>query len=143
MVWSNETKKIVREKKIKKYGKGICEVCQISFDKLTSNHSVCSYKCHLIRQQIQRDTGDIKNRLLKTRFEIFKRDNFTCQYCGRNVKEDKIKLHVDHIIPLSKNGTWEKKNLTTACEECNIGKADILLNEYKIKKDNVIEVIIS
>ena len=57
----------------------------------------------------------------KTRFEIFKRDNFTCQYCGKCVPS--VILEVDHIIPVSKGGENSKDNLITACFECNRGKA--------------------
>lgn len=70
----------------------------------------------------------------KIRFEIFKRDNFTCQYCGRNVKKDKIKIHCDHIIPRSKGGKNNKKNLITSCEECNLGKSDVLLEDKILNK---------
>ncbi len=54
------------------------------------------------------------------RFEIFKRDGFTCIYCGRIPPE--VVLHVDHVIPVSKGGTGEDHNLVTSCKECNIGK---------------------
>lgn len=37
------------------------------------------------------------------RFEVFKRDSFTCQYCGRSAPE--VVLEVDHIVPVSKGGT--------------------------------------
>ena len=60
------------------------------------------------------------------------RDNFICQYCGRNVKEDKIKLQADHKIPRSKGGKDVFSNFITACEECNLGKGDILLLEHQI-----------
>ncbi len=70
----------------------------------------------------------------KLRFEIFKRDNFACQYCGRNVKEDKIKLHCDHIKPKSKGGLFIANNLTTSCEECNLGKRDILLEKRQLNQ---------
>jgi 5-methylcytosine-specific restriction endonuclease McrA len=58
---------------------------------------------------------------LGIRFEIFKRDNFTCQYCGRKVV-DGIKLHCDHVHPVCKGGDNSSKNLITACSDCNIGK---------------------
>ena len=61
-----------------------------------------------------------------------KRTKYCSKYCGRNVKEDKIKLHCDHIIPKSKGGKTTSSNLTTACEECNLGKADVLLSEHSI-----------
>ena len=70
----------------------------------------------------------------RLRFEIFKRDNFTCQYCGRNVKEDGVKLHCDHILPNKKGGLFVADNLITACEECNLGKRDVLLHERKISR---------
>lgn len=61
-----------------------------------------------------------------TRFEILKRDNFTCRYCGRKAPE--VALQVDHIIPRAKGGTIETSNLITACSDCNLGKSDVLLN---------------
>lgn len=67
---------------------------------------------------------------LKLRFEIFKRDNFTCQYCGR--KAPNIEIVIDHIESVNKGGKTEKSNLITCCIECNLGKSDILLSEHQI-----------
>ena len=75
------------------------------------------------RQSKARNVGISK----KMRFEVFQKDNFTCQYCGRNKDEDKIKLQLDHIIPLSKGGTDEFSNLTTSCEDCNQGKSNKII----------------
>ena len=52
-----------------------------------------------------------------TRFNLFLRDAFSCQYCSSG--ED---LTFDHLIPRSKGGrtTWE--NIVTACARCNLGK---------------------
>lgn len=58
------------------------------------------------------------------RYDVFKRDNFTCQICGASFKEDGAKLEVDHIIPISKGGKTEMKNLQTLCIRCNRGKSD-------------------
>jgi len=72
-------------------------------------------------------------RFTKLRFEILKRDNFTCKYCGRSPRNNKgVILHVDHIHPVSKRGEWIKENLITSCRECNLGKSDILLSEVSI-----------
>ena len=60
------------------------------------------------------------------RFEIFKRDKFTCQYCGNH--PPKTILELDHIIPVSKGGGNEEDNLATSCFECNRGKAARSLN---------------
>lgn len=54
------------------------------------------------------------------RFEVFKRDNFKCQYCGQSSPE--VILHVDHINPVSKGGDNDVMNLVTSCVDCNLGK---------------------
>lgn len=56
----------------------------------------------------------------KTRFEVFKRDGFACQYCGAH--PPKVILHVDHIVPVAAGGGNEDGNLITACDGCNLGK---------------------
>jgi hypothetical protein len=63
----------------------------------------------------------------RTRFEVFKRDMFACQYCGQT-PPDAI-LEVDHILPFSKGGVDHEANLLTSCFDCNRGKADIPLSE--------------
>jgi hypothetical protein len=57
------------------------------------------------------------------RYDVLKRDSFTCIICGRS-KRDGVKLHVDHIFPISKGGKTIKSNLRTLCQECNLGKKD-------------------
>jgi len=57
----------------------------------------------------------------KTRFEVFKRDSFTCQYCGNSAPN--VLLEVDHIKPVSKDGDNDITNLITSCWDCNRGKA--------------------
>lgn len=54
------------------------------------------------------------------RFEVFKRDSFTCQYCGAQAPE--AVLHVDHIKPVSNGGDNSIINLVTSCVSCNLGK---------------------
>jgi hypothetical protein len=58
----------------------------------------------------------------KTRFEIFKRDCFTCQYCGAHPPE--AVLVVDHIVAVAAGGMNDDTNLVTSCENCNQGKSD-------------------
>ncbi len=65
----------------------------------------------------------------RLRFEIFKRDGFTCQYCGAQPPNGV--LVVDHIIPVAGGGTGDPLNLITACETCNQGKSDRHLPEEK------------
>jgi len=62
---------------------------------------------------------------VRIRFEIFKRDDFTCRYCGRRSPE--VVLEVDHIVPVSGGGTDDEPNLVTSCWECNRGKSNVPL----------------
>lgn len=62
----------------------------------------------------------------KMRFDVFKRDSFTCQYCGSTPPT--VVLEVDHIHPVSKGGRNMIDNLITACFDCNRGKAAGLLS---------------
>lgn len=58
------------------------------------------------------------------RVKVLIRDKFRCKYCGASPFDDpKVKLHVDHIIPLSKGGLSAMQNLQTLCSKCNLGKA--------------------
>jgi len=57
----------------------------------------------------------------KIRFEVFKRDSFTCQYCS--AKPPKVPLELDHLIPVCKGGKNNIDNLITACFDCNRGKS--------------------
>jgi hypothetical protein len=61
----------------------------------------------------------------KLRFEIFKRDDFKCIYCGKGTPD--VTLEIDHILPVSKGGTNDINNLVTACFDCNRGKTNIEL----------------
>lgn len=62
----------------------------------------------------------------RTRFNVFKRDGFTCQYCGAH--PPKVALHVDHITPVVEGGGNDIDNLVTSCESCNLGKGGISLS---------------
>jgi hypothetical protein len=59
------------------------------------------------------------------RFAVFRRDNFTCVYCGRSAPE--AELHVDHKVPWKIVKKHELNNLITACKDCNLGKKDKLI----------------
>ena len=62
-----------------------------------------------------------------TRKNIYKRDSYSCVYCGSN---DKSSLTLDHVIPRAKGGrdTWH--NLVTSCSRCNSEKADLDIEEW-------------
>ena len=74
---------------------------------------------------------------LRMRFQVFKRDNFMCQYCGRTPQNGTV-LVVDHKNPISNKGETSLSNLITSCFECNLGKGDIILsNRAKEKGDSI------
>lgn len=56
-----------------------------------------------------------------TRFNVFLRDRFSCQYCG--VRDD---LTFDHVIPRSRGGMTRWENVVTACAPCNLAKGNAL-----------------
>jgi 5-methylcytosine-specific restriction endonuclease McrA len=64
-----------------------------------------------LESQIHRPRPRVK----LTRREIFRRDNYTCQYCG---KRD-LNLTIDHVIPRHMGGKQVWTNLVTACSTCN------------------------
>ena len=57
---------------------------------------------------------------------IFSRDNYTCKYCGQIGGI----LEVDHIVPISKDGSNDTNNLTTSCRKCNRQKKDKSVKEF-------------
>ena len=56
----------------------------------------------------------------KLRWQVFSRDSFTCQYCGRRPPD--VALEVDHRVSVAEGGGNDPENLLTACVECNRGK---------------------
>ncbi len=82
-----------------------------------------------LQQMIHRPRPHVK----LTRREIFRRDNYTCQYCGSRTAN----LTIDHIIPRHMGGphTWE--NVVTACAACNHRKGGRTLVEANMKPQRV------
>jgi hypothetical protein len=77
----------------------------------------------------------------KMRFEVFKRDKFTCQYCGRTAPD--VILEVDHIKPVAKGGTNDLINLVTSCKDCNRGKGKRELSDdsaVKVQQEQLKEL---
>lgn len=61
------------------------------------------------------------------RMEVFRRDSFRCQYCGRSAPE--VILEIDHIKPIAKGGDDSVFNLITSCRDCNQGNGAIELDD--------------
>lgn len=77
----------------------------------------------------------------KLRYNVLRRDGFTCQYCGRTAQDGL--LEIDHIVPIKMGGTNDIDNLQTACKECNRGKyVDEIVSQY-VKVDEVKKEMVS
>jgi hypothetical protein len=62
------------------------------------------------------------------KWNVFERDNFTCQYCGT-----RRNLSIDHIIPEAAGGSLELNNAVTACNACNTAKGSRTPEEAGMK----------
>ncbi len=65
-----------------------------------------------------------------TRFNLFLRDRFICQYCAG--KYHTKELTFDHVIPKSKGGKTKWDNVVAACSKCNLKKSNFLLSEVNM-----------
>lgn len=67
-------------------------------------------------------------RVKLTRREVFIRDHYTCQYCGRQAHD----LTIDHVVPKSRGGAHSWDNLVSACKPCNHRKGGKLLRDVRM-----------
>jgi len=70
-----------------------------------------------------------------TRFNVFLRDSFECQYCGH--PKPTPDLTFDHVIPRSRGGRTSWDNVVTACGPCNLRKANKLPRECQMQPRQV------
>ena len=77
----------------------------------------------------------------RVRFAVFRRDHFTCQYCGACAPD--ARLEVDHRLAAANGGSDDESNLVTACRECNSGKRDgycLTASKSQMLDEAVVEV---
>ena len=65
-----------------------------------------------------------QKRVAFTRFNLFLRDEFCCQYCG-----SRGDLTFDHVVPRSKGGLTSWENVVAACSPCNLRKGSLTMAE--------------
>lgn len=70
----------------------------------------------------------------RLRFEILRRDNHTCRYCGAAAPD--VKITVDHVIALALGGDDRPENLVAACADCNSGKTSTGADEHLVADVN-------
>lgn len=66
----------------------------------------------------------------RLRYEILRRDNHACRYCGATAPG--VKLNVDHVIPQALGGSDKPDNLVTSCADCNAGKTSSMPNAMPV-----------
>lgn len=79
------------------------------------------------RKMVRQERAKLTDKL---RYQVLKRDHYRCVICGRSAK-DGVKLHVDHIKPVSRGGKTTLSNLRTLCSDCNLGKSASYDPHYK------------
>ena len=122
---------------------------EINSDKYSNNFEALKNFRNLLKYKTQRDwsTGDLNKifEAVKVKFKIHFRDNIqygdylkllwnnehVCKECGKEPPE--IKLHIDHIIPVSLGGKSDSKNLQFLCSECNLKVKGTDLFRFKAK----------
>jgi len=66
-----------------------------------------------------------------SRINVFTRDKFQCQYCGKKYQMKHAFKHLtyDHVVPRHRGGKTTWTNIVTACRECNAKKANMTVDE--------------
>ncbi len=91
---------------------GSNQVLLLRSEQMANGQDIVSMRA---RQRVPRESIS-----LSQRFQILRRDKFTCQYCG--AKAPDAALHVDHVKPVVDGGDNSPANLIAACVRCNLGK---------------------
>jgi hypothetical protein len=72
----------------------------------------------------------------RTRYEVLKRDNFTCRYC----RSAENAMKVDHVTPVALGGSDDPSNLVAACHDCNAGKSSTSPTEATVAEVKAIDM---
>lgn len=95
-----------------------CNIRQVvkRYELLSEIDFQCTLNEYHSKEQRKLMTKELKD-------QIKKRDNYTCQLCGKYMP-DEVGLHIDHIIPISKGGKSIPSNLQVLCSKCNGKKSN-------------------
>lgn len=86
------------------------------------------YRGHLTKVALKRQQRQVQPKII---WKVFRRDNFTCVYCGDNEGP----MTFDHFIPESQGGPTTVENGRTACRQCNKLKADMSAEQFLASKE--------
>ncbi len=127
------TKKIRRVAGISEYARRIRELRDEEGYQIMSHNDRGAFKPgQYILETLKRNPVVSRNISPQLRNEILERNGYTCQRCGAGPDDTdpdnsgrKIRLHIDHIKPISQGGTDNKNNLRVLCSACNQGKSNV------------------
>lgn len=117
-----------------------CASCGKTIIRKCRHHKFCSRKCNpafkanRFLHKMKRHRLIVGSPEKFTHKEIFERDGYRCQKCGRKTRPDfniyhKLYPVLDHIIPLSKQGEHSRLNCRCLCRGCNAEKKNVIINE--------------
>lgn len=90
-----------------------------------------SMKCPaVVKLTSYKKNSNKHNKVKFSRYNVFYRDEFQCQYCGKHGSANELTF--DHVLPRSHGGKTEWTNIVTACHPCNSKKANKLLNDIEM-----------
>ncbi|MCI8648741.1 MAG: HNH endonuclease [Anaerotruncus sp.] len=92
------------------------EYIQHRYDELACINFECTLREYHSKNQRKLATRELRERIMK-------RDNYTCQICGKYMP-DEVGLQIDHIVPIAKGGKTIPSNLRVLCSKCNGSKHD-------------------
>jgi predicted nucleic acid-binding Zn ribbon protein len=118
------------QKKVKPINNNNCARCSKSLVGKKANAVYCSKTCKSMDHNFKHRS---KTRVLSTarRAEIWKRDGEQCYLCQKPISLRE--LEIDHLIPVSKNGSNSPTNLAASCSRCNKSRGN-RIEEAQIKK---------
>lgn len=127
------TKQIRRVAGISEYARRIRELRdEEGYQIMSHNDRVDLKPGQYILESIKRKPVISRSISPQLRNEILERNGYTCQRCGFGPGDPdpfnpgrKIRLHIDHIKPISQGGTDSKDNLRVLCSACNQGKSNV------------------
>lgn len=68
----------------------------------------------------------------KLRYEVLRRDNYTCRFCGSSAPD--VHLEIDHVIPRAHGGMDLAENLQALCDDCNAGKSMTMPERWLVRE---------
>lgn len=121
------------------------EFCELANSKKTKKQAIKEWKTKKKKSQSEKSQKKLalskaahfdffnSSDWLRLRVNVLEKYGSSCMMCGRNYRDDRVKIHVDHIKPRSKYPelALSLDNLQVLCQDCNIGKGNRYETDYR------------